>query len=102
MFIEIAAFAGLCGVFYAAGAGRSWLERRRARSRRRAWERVCGQLRQQTVADAIARLGPPTERLEGTTGRVLMIWKLPAGNSLAVITGTVDQGRVTEMSLRFY
>lgn len=56
-----------------------------------------------TAWDAEKRFGPPTEIVEGTTGRQLFIWKanelpgLPAGQGLVVLTLTVGRdGEILE------
>ncbi|MDX2150224.1 MAG: hypothetical protein SFV54_05785 [Bryobacteraceae bacterium] len=102
MFVEFAAFLGLCGIFYAAGAGRSFAEHRCRKQTWRELEQLSKELRGQPASVARERLGEPAETVEGLSGRQLLIWKEPRSEALAVITATVDQGRLVDVTVRLF
>lgn len=77
------------------GLGLSLFSREGWRSLRRHWRRYWFRqrilhLRGKAVDRLYATLGQPNEKLQGSQGRLLLVWKHAKWNDLWIITATTD------------
>jgi hypothetical protein len=105
--IEITTF-GLMVIALIAGALiRDYWHARRDRQRAARMGALVEEFTGQSILNLVMRIGDPYERMDGTSGRSLYIWKappserLPPGSGLLTVVATVEMdGAISEITWR--